>query len=727
MDAVQVAPLLATRALGQPLDYAVPDGLRGSVRPGSLVACPLGRRVVLGVVVGEDPPTWEGELASVAGVVDATPVATALVDLAGWVSRYYAAPFAACVRLVLPPGVEGALKRGPAGSWRLEEPPGPPKRLVARDPRGGGTPRQRDVAALLRRAGGELPAAELCRVASTTMPTLRKMAEAGLVTLELAEVHGGHPARAADHGAPVLTSAQQAAVNEIAAALTRGQEALLVHGVTGSGKTEVYIRAIEAARARGRGAIVLAPEIALTPQLLARLQGRLGRGVAVWHSAMNDGERASAYRRIASGEADVVVGARSAVFAPVANLGLIVVDEEHESSYKQDSSPRYDARQVAYRRGRLEDALVLYGSATPRPESWWALPRVTLAGRADGAPLPRVEVVDMRTQPPGPISRPLARALQDATGRGEKAILLLNRRGLARMALCRACGWIGRCPDCDVPLVVHDRPEHLVCHHCGHDAPVPRLCPSCRAAEVSRQGSGTQGLEEALVAVVPDVPLVRLDADAIARRGELDARLARFARPGAAIMFGTQMVAKGHDLPSVTVAAVLDADGALQQPDFRSEERAFSLIVQLAGRAGRRGEPSTVYVQAWEPDGRAVRLGARHAVEEFLAAEVHHRQERGFPPFGHLVRAVVEGDGAGAVASAARDIADELRGSNPDVVVHGPALLHRLRGRTRRGILVRGERATDVTALVVGAVDGRRAALARTGVRVVVDVDPQDT
>lgn len=683
---------------------------------------------MLGVIVGTDEPTWQGDLATIAGIVDVEPVSGPLVELAAWIARYYAAPSAACLRLVLPPGAEGTLKRLPDGRWRLAEPPGPPVRLVASAPVDGGTARQRAIATTLKDAGGTLAATELCTRAGTTLQTLRRMAAAGLITIEQRErAHPGAAEAGGPTAGPALNPDQVAAVAEITAALDRGQEALLVHGVTGSGKTEVYIHAIEAARARGRGAIVLAPEIALTPQLVDRLRARLGAGVAVWHSGLSDGERAVEDRRIRAGEADVVVGARSAVFAPIVNVGLIIVDEEHEASYKQDASPRYDARAVAYRRGRLEDALVIYGSATPRPESWWALHHVTLPNRADGAPLPHVVVVDMRTQPPGPVSRPLARALQEAASRGEKAIVLLNRRGLARMALCRSCGWIARCPSCDVPLVVHDRPEHLVCHHCGYDTPVPVLCPSCRAAEIVRQGTGTQGVEEALAAIVPDVPLIRLDGDAIARRGELAARLARFARPGAAVLLGTQMVAKGHDLPSVTVAGVLDADGALQRPDFRAEERAFALIVQLAGRAGRRGEPSTVFVQAWEPDGRAVTLGARHAVTEFLGGEVHRRQDRQFPPFGHLVRIVVEGEKPAAVLDGARELAEALRASDPDVSVLGPAMLHRLRTRSRRSILVRAERATDATALVLHHLEARRAELRAAGIRAVVDVDPQDT
>ena len=728
MNTVQVVLLLATRALDRPLDYAVPEVFAGRAIRGALVACPLGRRTVLGVVVSAEPPTWDGDLAKLAGIVDVQPIPDALVELAAWIARYYAAPLAACLRLVLPPGAEGTLKRIPGGGWRLADPPGPPAQLVVSAPVAGGTARQRAIVAKLIHAGGTLTAVDLCAQAGTTLPTLRRMADAGFVTLERRErLQLDTGADGVRTPGPHLNAQQAAAVTEISAALGRGQEALLVHGVTGSGKTEVYIHAIEAVRVLGRGAIVLAPEIALTPQLLERLRARLGAGVALWHSGMSDGERAAEDRRIRAGEADVVLGARSAVFAPLANVGLIIVDEEHEASYKQDASPRYDARQVAYRRGRLEDALVVYGSATPRPESFWALPHITLTDRADGAPLPHVEIVDMRMQPPGPISRPLARALQEAATRGEKAILLLNRRGLARMGLCRACGWIARCPSCDVPLVVHDRPEHLVCHHCGYDAPVPVLCPSCRGAEVARQGSGTQGLEEALATVVPDVPLIRLDGDVIARRGELGSRLARFARPGAAVLLGTQMVAKGHDLPAVTVAGVLDADGALQRPDFRAEERAFALIVQLAGRAGRRGEPSTVFVQAWEPDGRAVRLGARHAVQEFLAGEIHRRQDRQFPPFGHLVRIIVDGANAASVTTVARGLADALRDAEPDMTVLGPAMLHRLRGQSRRAILVRAERATDATAAVTAQIDARQADLRKAAIRVVVDVDPQDT
>jgi len=713
-----------TRALDRPLDYAVPAALAGRVVPGAVVACPLGPRRVVGVVVGVAPATHDGRVVPLAGVVDVPPIPPALVDLALWIARRHAAPAAACLRLVAPPGAEGALRRSADGSWRLATPPtGRARRLVAELVPGAGpaSGRRAEVLGHLARAGGALPLADLVRAAGTTSATVRRLADAGLV--RIAEVapgdDGAHalPAAVAPAVPPPPTPAQAAAVERIAAA--GPGEALLLFGVTGSGKTEVYLRAIAHARARGRGTIVLAPEISLTPQLLARLRARLGPGVALWHSGMSAGERAESYARVREGRADVVVGARSAVFAPVPDLGLVIVDEEHDGSYKQDATPHYDARQLAYRRARAEGAVAVYGSATPRPETWHALPRVELPARADGSPPPRVEVVDMRTQPPGPVSRPLARALRDALDAGGKAVLLLNRRGFALRALCGACGHTASCPRCDVALVQHEEPRRLACHHCGHEEPVPTVCARCGAAQVMRGGVGTQGLEAALGRIVPRARLVRLDASTTARRGAVAGLLADFARPGPAVLLGTQMVAKGHDLPDVTVAAVLDADAGLRQADFRAEERTLALIVQAAGRAGRRGERARVIVQAWEPGARVIVQATALDVAGFLEGELVRRRAHGMPPFGHLVRVVVEGDDRGTVLARARRLAADAQ--REEVTVLGPAPMHRLRGRWRRSVLVRADRAAD-------ARDAVRWAVARgdaDGVRVVVDVDPQ--
>jgi primosomal protein N' (replication factor Y) len=730
---VQVHLLVDTRALDRPLDYLVPDDLAEAIELGALVACPLGRRRVVGIVVGDGPPTHSGTLVAIAGRIDAPAIPPHLRDLAYWVARYYAAPVAPCLRLVVPPGAEAALRKGADGSWRLATPArGPAERLVVRcgTAAGQATARQREILESVPTAGA-IPAAQLVRQAATTMPTLRRMAEAGLI-----EITSEAPAPGAAHGLgmPVpaaprqLTADQAAACRRIDAAIAAPiPGALLLHGVTGSGKTEVYLRAIDTVRSAGRGAIVLVPEISLTPQLLSRLRARLGPGVEVWHSNMSVAERARADARLRDGDADVVVGARSAVFAPLRALGLIVVDEEHDASYKQDSVPRYDARQVAYRRGRDAGALVVYGSATPRPETWHALEHVVLRTRADGSHPPGVRVVDMRTQGAGPISRPLATALRDAADRGEKAVLLLNRRGFALMALCRACGWQATCPSCDVPLVHHRDPERLSCHHCGHEVPVPRACPRCGAIEIMRSGMGTQGLEQALAAIAPGMRLVRLDASSTAARGSVAELLERFAEPGPAILLGTQMVAKGHDLPEVTVAAVLDADAGLRHADFRAEERVFDLIVQTAGRAGRRGEAATVIVQAWEPASRAVQLASRLAVAEFLDGELERRRQYQMPPFGHLVRIVVEGHGADQVIVTARQIAAHIGDADGPLAVLGPAPMHRIRGRTRRSILVRGDAVAITRTAALEGVASVRAAADAAQVRIVVDVDPQST
>lgn len=716
----------------------MPAELQPRVVPGALVAVRLGPRAVLGVVVAREAPTHTGRLAPIAGVVDAPAVSPELLDLARWVSARTLAPLGACLRLVLPPGAEGALRRSPDGSWRLGAPTGQGReRLVVRAVDGAPEASARRAAVIreLRDAGGTLPAADLVKLAGTTMPTIRRMEDDGLVTItpERDDASGldWFGAAPAPDAPPVLTAEQAVAVERITRAIDAdGTEALLLHGVTGSGKTEVYLRAIGEARSRGLSTLVLVPEIALTPQLLGRLRARLGDRVAVWHSALAPAERAAEYRRMASGEADVVLGARSAVFAPLRDLGLVIVDEEHDSSYKQDSTPRYDARQVAYRRALDAGAALVYGSATPRPEAWHALEHVTMTQRADGAELPPIDVVDMRTQPPGPVSRPLAKALQEAGERGEKAIILLNRRGFSRTTLCRSCGWIARCPDCDVPMILHREGggERLVCHHCGLEREPPGTCPSCRSVDVGRQGSGTQALEEALARIVPDTRLVRLDADTAARRGGIVGLLEEFGRPGPAILLGTQMVAKGHDLPAVTVAAILDADSALQHADFRAEERAFSLIVQLAGRAGRRkGEPARVVVQAWEPAARAVRLGAAHAVEEFLDGEVVRREPRGMPPHGHLLRIVVEGEAPTRVAEAADELAEALALADPSIAIRGPSRLHRLRGRTRRALLLQAPTSSVLTAAVRTVLDAPGGVGRRSGLRIGVDVDPQDT
>jgi primosomal protein N' (replication factor Y) len=515
-----------------------------------------------------------------------------------------------------------------------------------------------------------------------------------------------------------LSDTQQAAVARIVEAMDSGGGHMLLWGATGSGKTEVYLQACAAALERGRAAIVLVPEIALAPQTVGRVRARFGDRVAILHSALSEAERRDERERIADGSAPIVVGARSAVFAPVPRLGVICVDEEHDQSYKQESDPRYDARTVAAKRAALEGAVAVYGSATPRPESWATLEKLVLGGRIAGR-LPPVRVVDLRREAGYPLSAPLLQELGRVAGEGGKAILLLNRRGVAPAIHCRACGATRRCPNCDVALVLHGDVE-LRCHHCGHRELKPETCPECGSAELARLGAGTQRLERELRERFPELELVRLDADTTDKPEALAAALTRFAQTDRAILLGTQMVAKGHHFANVALAAVVDADTGLLLPDFRAEERTFQLLTQLAGRSGRDA-PGRVIVQTFQPDARPIALAANHDVERFLTGEIERRRELGYPPFRHLVRIVA----AGPEPTAPLQALEELRDAMRDADLLGPAPLLRLRGRYRAQLVAKTEAPRHVAAQAARLLSAAAPAMRRAGLTAVVDVDPQ--
>jgi primosomal protein N' (replication factor Y) (superfamily II helicase) len=517
-----------------------------------------------------------------------------------------------------------------------------------------------------------------------------------------------------------LTPAQQTAIEQIVAALDAGGGHVLLHGPTGSGKTEVYLQACAAALERGLGAIVLVPEIALTPQTVGRFAARFGARVAVLHSALTDAERRDERERITAGEARIAVGARSAVFAPIHGLGLVVVDEEHDGSFKQESDPRYDARTVAAKRAALEGAVAVYGSATPRAESWARLERLGLPARI-GAPLPSVRLIDLRREAAYPLSAPLLSELAAIEDQGGRAILLLNRRGVSGAIHCRACGVSRRCPSCDVALTLHND-EQLHCHHCGFAQRLPKQCPECGSVELARIGAGTQRLEAELERRLPGLERIRLDADSAARPGALRDALARFRGARAAALVGTQMVAKGHHFPGVAIAAVVDADTGLAFPDFRAEERTFQLVTQLAGRSGRDA-PGKVLVQTFQPDATPFQFAVRHDVAGFLAQELARRQELSYPPFSHLVAVAVSGPDAEAPLQALHELRDALQ--LPDLQLLGPAPLLRLRGRHRAQLVAKTASprafATRAAALLAAAAPAMR----RDGLAAVVDVDPQ--
>jgi primosomal protein N' (replication factor Y) len=566
------------------------------------------------------------------------------------------------------------------------------------------------------------------------------------LALWIADYYGSTPARALELVAPVrraprgerpspalreslagesepetLTADQRGAIERIVSALDQGVgEHILLEGPTGSGKTEVYLQACAAGLERGLGTIVLVPEIALAPQTVGRFRQRFGDRVAILHSSLGDAERRDERDRIARGEARIVVGARSAGFAPMRGVGLIVVDEEHDTAYKQESDPRYDARTVAAKRAALEGAVAVYGSATPRPESWARLRRSSLAARI-GVPLPPVSLVDLRREAGYPLSAPLLAALDGVVTGGGRAILLLNRRGVAPAVHCRACGTTRRCPHCDVALTLH-ADDALHCHHCGRIEQVPRACPVCASVELARIGAGTQRLVTELERHLPELERFRLDADTARKPGAVRETLERFRSAAGAVLLGTQMVAKGHHVPGVALAAVVDADTGLALPDFRAEERTFQLVTQLAGRSGRDA-PGRVVVQTFQPDATPLRHAANHDVAGFLAGELERREALGYPPYRHLVSILVSGPGPAAPLAALRELRSRLDGVDADLL--GPAPVLRLRGRHRAQLIAKTTQPRAVARRASALLAAAARSMRRDGLTVVVDVDPQ--
>lgn len=535
----------------------------------------------------------------------------------------------------------------------------------------------------------------------------------------------------ADAAPPSLLPEQERAVAAALAALDGEAGApreLLLHGVTGSGKTEVYLAAVEAALARGRGAIVLVPEIGLAPQAVARFRARLGDRFAVLHSALTDRQRYDEWRRLREGEASVCVGPRSAVFAPVRELGLVVIDEEHDPSYKQEADPCYDARDVARLRAAERGAALLAGTATPRPETWLELPRAELPRRVDGRRMPPVEVLDMREADPrgGPLHPGTWEALEAVRGAGGKAIVMVNRRGFSPWLTCRSCGRHWGCPHCDVSLILHRGAGRLVCHHCAHAEPAPRSCPDCGSTTLSRAGLGTEQLEGLLAERLDPMPVFRLDSDVAAGRGAHGRILGAFEEAGAGVLVGTQMVAKGHDFPEVTLSAIVDADATLRFPDFRAGERTFAMIAQLAGRSGRGEAGGEVIVQTLAPDAPSVARAAEHDAAGFLAGEIERRRALRYPPFSHLVRIVLRATSEERLQETASRLAAELAPSLPaGTDLLGPAPMFRVRDRHRRRLLLKASEREPTVDTVRETVERLAADRSLRDVAIGIDVDPQ--
>ena len=729
MEIAKVEPMTTTRALRGPFDYRLPEPMvAAGVGVGSLLTIPFGGRRMLGVVVdvaaeSDLPPERLAEPIE-AIEAGATPD---LVRLGLWVAERYCSTPSRGLALILPPG---------AGTGRRPRPAKPRTERIAtitadgvaalRDgqgPRLGS--RQRAALAALDGAGA-VAAGELRERTGADSVVLRRLAERGLIERDTREVRRVPRIETVGAGAtaPRLSARQAAVAAELVAALDGdGPRERLLHGVTGSGKTEVYLAAIEAALERGRTAILLVPEIGLTPQTVGRVAARLGDRVAVLHSGLSEGERFDEWRRLRSGEARVCVGPRSAVFAPLPDLGLIVIDEEHDSSYKQEGDPRYDARAVARRRAADAGAVLIAGSATPRPESWSGLERLELPERIDGRPLPPVEVLDMRDVPgrAGPL-HPVTREALAGLGEGSKAIVMLNRRGYSPHLSCGACGTALTCPDCDVSLVLHRGRSVLGCHHCGHTEPVPRSCPECGSVSISRHGAGTERIEQLVAALIAPATVFRLDADTASGRGAHGRVLGEFERADAGVLVGTQMVAKGHDFPDVALSVLIDADSTLRYPDFRAEERTFQLVTQLAGRSGRDA-PGRVIVQTFQPDATPLRHAVNHDVAGFLAGELERREALGYPPFRHLVSILVSGPDPHAPLAALQELRARLDGHEGELL--GPAPVLRLRGRHRAQLVAKTTQPRSIARQASALLAAGARTMRRDGLTAVVDVDPQ--
>jgi primosomal protein N' (replication factor Y) (superfamily II helicase) len=738
-----IAEVLLPVPVSRPYRYSVPAALAARAVPGARVVVPLQRRRLVGVVLrvaASGAAPGDVSLRPIADAPDLEPaLSPALLELGRWMSRYYGAPLGLAVRALLP----GAL-------WNVRRPAGPAQRLervvtlvrdlpslLEREQAFRRSPQRRAAYEALEALGGSAPHAHMVGRLNLSRAAVDGLVRQGLARVERIVQQRDPFAGLSSPPPPTLTADQRRVLDALAA--LPPETPALIHGVTGSGKTLVYLELLRGLVAEGKGAILLVPEIALTPQTVARVRGVFGDEVAVLHSGLSDGERVDAWGALRRGERSVVVGARSAIFAPVQRLGAIVVDEEHEASYKQNTAPRYHARDVAGVRARLEGARLVLGSATPSLEALHLgetgrLKVIALPQRIDARPLPAVEVVDLRSAPRVPQAGmvPWTEALDDAVRgaleRREQVILLLNRRGFATFLQCPNCGDVRECPRCAIALTVHRTPEALRCHYCGYEEPVPTSCRVCGHETERMRGLGTQRLEHFLGLKFPAARLARMDLDTTSTKWAHHRILDRVAQGAVDILLGTQMIAKGLDFPRVTVVGVVDADTALHLPDFRAAERTFQLLAQVAGRAGRGPLGGRVVVQTRAPDHHAIRAAAQHSVENFAAAELPLRTapQPAYPPGVGVARFLAAAGQAETAQRAAERVAAWLRRASAErlggaLTVLGPAPcpIPRLQDRWRWHVLVK---AADPKTL--GRVMHAWLALGRRAGPVAVDRDP---
>lgn len=747
---VTLASVVFAEAPHGPFDYVVPDPLRSLAAVGVRVQVPLGRRrqpqTGWCIELKPDQPATAG-YREVVAVLDPEPLCDQhLVKLVMWISHYYQAPLGSVFDALIPAGVRWA-----AGT--REQSFYSPTALALDDSLVSRlSPKQQAALRHLIAEGRAMNAAELTAAVGCTEVPIRSLTKNGYLEIRRRRVLNPltpvalspSPEEAGEVGAGEgaisrLSSEQTEALAKIGAAIESGKpRTLLLHGVTGSGKTEVYIRAIEQVVRFGRGAIVLVPEISLTPQTRARFECRF-QGVAVLHSQMSPTERHHQWQRIRSGEIDVVVGPRSAIFAPLPRLGLIVIDEEHDSSFKQDTQPRYHARRVAHRRAGLLGIPLVLGSATPSLESYYAAQTghaelLRMQRRIADRPMPSVRLVDLRLREQrsgGAMSRPLIQAVRQTIAEDGQVILLLNRRGFATQIQCPDCGHVVACPDCDLPLTHHRDGGKAVCHYCDFTIPTPPACPACRSATIRYVGLGTQKLEAEVRARFPAVEVARMDSDTMRKPGSHHRVLSAFRSGHVKILLGTQMIAKGLDFPNVLLVGVINADSALHFPDFRAAERTFQLVTQVAGRTGRGYRGGQVIVQTFSPDHPAILAASHHDYESFFGGEIIQRRKFNYPPLGNVARIIVRGESEKITEAFAEALRDRLeaaaRSLEAEVRVLGPAPppIGKLRGKFRFHILLQS---TDNAKLgqAVRLATAELRPPAKDDIQFVVDIDPID-
>ena len=733
-----IAKVIVDVGLDREFDYRIPPPMRDEIVPGTLVEVPFGHRYARGYVIALSETTDQTQLKDIQRRVGDKPlVREPILELAKWMAAYYMAPIEHAVRAVLPSPVR---KAGAKFKERLYvAPEHTASDPAAREALRGKSPRQADVLDVLVNEG-ELYLQDLVGKAGTTAVTVRKLEAQGFLRIgrrmDLRNPCAGH-ALIPTHPLSLMPEQGDALGMVRRAVDTLDPSVVLLYGVTGSGKTEVYLQGIQHVLDRGRGAIVLVPEISLTPQTVERFRGRFGERIAVLHSSLSSGERHDEWHRVHDGKATIVIGARSALFAPVKDLGLIVVDEEHEPSYKQEESPRYHARDVAVMRGRFEKCAVVLGTATPALESMYNADKgkyavAELRHRVDHKRMPAIRVVDMRAEKEregrvNVISRDLLLAMEDRLERKEQIILFLNRRGFFTSLTCPTCGYVATCTQCSVSMTYHKRQNELCCHICGHREGVPSACPKadCRDPEYRFAGTGTQRVEEIVSKIFPRATLRRMDSDSTTRKGAHGRILDDFRSGKIDILVGTQMIAKGLHFPNVTLVGVIHADAGLHLPDFRAGERTFQLLTQVAGRAGRGDVMGEVFVQTYTPFHPAIQAARRLDFAGMYDQEIEFRRELMYPPFAHLVCVTFHGTSESLAKRTAETVLRQVQPLLDDRTLCSevaPAPLARAKGRYRFQIILRSPTTRAITRPVRHVL--RECKMPRD-VQCTVDVDAQ--